>query len=987
MDQNVKYFSRLGVMHTLRKIKKLIYSKIGTLSVLVSSSNEPVPFSATADLAYTPVKPHQLWSHATYGSAWFHLTGSIPSSAKDKHVAFLISLGGEGCLVDPNGSPIQGFNGTHGFIDFSLQPAPGRQYLEFKQKAIGGEKIDYWVEAGNNFFICEDHQSKARFKHADIVTVRDDIKNFYYDVAMLTMQISITNKSHPNYAKLVAIYKKALYLSKPYTKESIESARRAISIRIKELDPSPYNVYATGHAHLDLAWLWPIRETKRKAARTFVNALRNIERYDGYVFGASQPQQFEWMEQLYPSLFTEIKNAVSNDRIELQGGMWVECDTNIPSGESIIRQNLYGKKYWQEKFGRDVNICWLPDVFGFSGNLPQFIKKCGMNYFLTIKLSWNEHNKFPKRTFIWEGIDNSSILVHMPPEENYVSDATPMCLDKAVNNYPEKDKTNTFGMLYGVGDGGGGPGERHLEFVKRENSFNGLPKVIMSPAIRVFEELEASRDKYDVFKGELYLEKHQGTYTTQSNNKLYNRKLENKLHNIEFLYAISDITYPKAQIESLWKEILLYQFHDIIPGSSIGRVYSECATRYNKIDEELTKIKKILIEHISTPNDAHLSAINPTSFAFNDIVKYDEKYYIANLPPYGAAVIEEYISENKVRLEKNIIENDRFAVKFSNSTGEIISLYDKKYKDELVLHGKSLNRLSIYDDKRLTYNAWDIDINYSTKAPKSFKLIDFKTSITSAQVIRENIYEFGSSVLTQQVILTAGKPIIEFSTVVDWQETHKMFRVDFWPAVYSDEVTCDIQMGNIKRSTKNETSIEKAQFEICAHKWVDVSSQEKGFSVFAEAKYGWRIKEGLLSLNVLRSTMWPAKDADKGVHNIRYAIYPHSGNVFEADIAKYAYQYNFPPIFVHGVVDIPAFITSSSKHVVIETIKPAESGKGIIVRAYEDAGVATRVCLSLSRQTGKPEVYETDMLENIISAVNIAQLVFNPYEIKTLLVL
>ncbi|MFA5449636.1 MAG: glycoside hydrolase family 38 C-terminal domain-containing protein [Clostridia bacterium] len=975
-----KFFVRVKANRELAAIKRRVYTKVGKLKAQYVYSKEPIPYGEIDPDTLKNIRPGQIWSKEDFGCAWFKFKGRVPESASGKHIAMLIGLGAEGCLFDKDGTPIQGLSSLNGFIE-THQPTIGKRYIDFTPSAEGGEEIDIWVEAGNNKLLPGLFWAKAIFKQADIVAVRDDIKDLYYDYLALFLQLQDENPQSKKHASIKTALKAASAATKKYDAAAVQEARNILKAEMANGEDSPYTVYSTGHAHLDLAWLWPMRETKRKAGRTFANALRNMERYPEYIFGASQPQQFEWIEDIYPKQFKQIKAAIESGAMEVQGGMWVESDTNVPSGEALIRQNLYGKRYWKEKFNKDMNFCWLPDVFGFSGNLPQILKKSGMDYFLTIKLSWNEHNKFPSNSFIWEGIDDSQVLVHMPPEGNYNSDAAPFSVAFARDNYVEKDVSKNFGMLYGVGDGGGGPGEIYIELALRQQDMKGLPKVKLSPAQKLFEALDKERDKFSVYKGELYLEKHQGTYTTQSKNKYFNRKLEILLHNVEFLYtaaAEKGLEYPREALDRIWKEVLLYQFHDIIPGSSIKRVYDESVPRYEKMQEELFALRDTALDALKSGKK--LTAVNLTGYTVNELIRKDDKAYTAVIPPYGAAQLKEYKDTGAIKADDNTIESDLYIIKFG-SNGNITSLVDKKTNKDHA--GDYLNKLSVYKDKRLYYNAWDIDINYTKKKPAEFKLIGASTKSYGSFAVRENLYSYGKSSLTQKIIVTEGKPLIEFSTVVDWQETHKMLRAEFRPAVFADEVVCDIQMGSLKRSTKNETSVEKAQFEISAHKWVDVSENGEGFSVITDCKYGWRIKEGLMSLNLLRSPMWPAKDADKGTHSIKYALYPHTGDVFEAETAKHAYIFNNPPVISDDEVVLPSYAQSSAPNIVIETIKTAESGEGVIIRAYEDTGRATQG--SIKTAAKYTEVYETDLIENITNPADLETIEFKPFEIKTFL--
>ena len=979
MDRNyvvniIKFALRMGIMGSLRKLRSECYTKVGTLNACYSPSSEPVPFGEKDGLEYQPIKVGTVWSAECYGSAWFRFTGKIPESAKGRRVALLIGDGGEGCIYDAAGQPIKGISDIGAFIDFA-QPHIGKRYFELTECAEGGEDIDYFMDAGNNHKPT-DLNKTAALKQADIVVVNDEIKKVYYDVLALLFQESVTQNGTAKEKSIGKSVKAAI--NKVLKERSVAAASEILEREMANGEKLPFTAYTTGHAHLDLAWLWPIRETQRKAVRTFVNQLYNMDKYPDYIFGASQPQQFEWIEKRYPELFEKLKEKIASGQLEVQGGMWVECDTNVPCGESIIRQNLYGKRYWKEKFGKDMRMCWLPDVFGFSGNMPQILKKCGIDYFLTIKLSWNEHNKFPHRTFIWEGIDDSSVIVHMPPDETYNSEGNAWTFDNCLKNYPEKDKLNYFAVLFGVGDGGGGPGEGHIEMVERAKKMAGLPTVKNSKAIDFFDRLKQDEDKLVRHKGELYLEKHQGTYTSQAKNKLLNRRIEFALHNTEFLCALAErhgVDYPKEKLDEIWKEVLLYQFHDIIPGSSIARVYTESVARYEKMLEELNELRKTAIRAMA--GGEGLSAINATSYAIDRPVMYKDKWYRMNLQPYSAAKLVPWEGKNdSLKAGDNYIESELFKVCF-DPYGNITGLTDKKTGKEYC--SRYLNKLNVYRDKRLYYNAWDISIKYTKHAPAEFKLVSYSTLITDCSVIRENVYRYNRSKIIQKVVLTTGRPFVDFVTTVDWQETHKMLRADFRPSVFSDKVTCDIQMGNLKRSTKDVTKVEKAQFEIAAHKWIDVGDNE-GFGIITDSKYGWRVKEGLISLNLLRSPMFPAPNADKGIHNINYALYPHSGDYNTADIQREAYLYNNRPAIVECDLEIPSVFVSSDTHIVIETVKRAEDGKGIVVRAYEDSGVE-RTADIVTDIVGT--VYETDLLENPIGEAQLNAVKFKPFEIKT----
>ncbi|HHU43528.1 MAG: glycoside hydrolase family 38 C-terminal domain-containing protein [Bacillota bacterium] len=959
------------LLRNLNRIKSKVYKKEAKLEAKYVVEKEPIPFAErTKNLK--SIKTCRKWGDV-FDCAWFNFKGVVPASAKGKKIQLMIALDGEGCLFDDEGNPVKGLSNICGVVEL-FQPSKGKKILDFCDSAVGGEEVDVWVEAGHNK-LSVNIKNYAIFKQADIVSVREDTKALYYDYFCLLLQLITLDKSTNKYCSIKNALRNSIKEAKGFSPESVEKARNILQKELINGEKSDYTAYAMGHAHLDLAWLWPIRETKRKVSRTFSNTVYNIENFPEYIFGVSQPQQLEWMKELYPNLYKQVKDYILQGRIEPQGKMWVECDTNVTSGESLIRQSIYGERFWQDEFKKSPKMCWLPDVFGFNGNLPQIIKKCGMDYFLTIKLSWNKQNVFPHRTFMWEGIDKSRVLAHMPPEGNYNSDATPVPVHAALKKNSEKEVVKTFGLPFGVGDGGGGPGEGHLECAIRQKDIAVSPRVKFAFANELFEELDKVKEELPVYKGELYLETHQGTYTAQAKVKYYNRLLEKALHTVEFLatYAFvkKGVKYPYEKLDKIWKEVLLYQFHDIIPGSSIKRVYDECVPAYQRMYEELIILREKLLKQLSA--GSNLCAFNPTSYPRKEYIKHGEKYYFADIPPYAS---KKLTPADTVKMSS--MENDLIKLEFGED-GEITSLYHKGLKQEFCKD--YLNVLRVYKDKRTHYDAWDIDFNYANRCSKTFKLVGYKQFQEGASIIRESIYKYNKSTLTQRVILTMGKPYVEFFNSIEWQETHKMLRAEFAPRFFSDEVTCDIQFGNIKRSTKNDTSVEKAQFEICAHKWVDVSKDGYGISLLNDCKYGHRVKDGVISLNLLRSPMWPAKDADKGIHTFTYALYPHKGDCYEGETAKMGYVLNNPLIVNRSEFD--SFVYADKPNIVIETVKMAENKeKEFIIRAYEDSGKQTKAKLTID--TPYSEVCLTDMLENKIEDVSLDELIFTPFEIKTI---
>ena len=661
--------------------------------------------------------------------------------------------------------------------------------------------------------------------------------------------------------------------------------------------------------------------------------------------------------------------------------MWVEPDTNLPCGESLIRQCFYGKNFFKQEFQKDVKTLWLPDVFGYTAALPQIIKKCGMDSFMTIKLSWNNINAFPYHTFIWNGLDDSKVLVHMPPEGDYNSNATPYAFEKTYRQYKEKNVSDIALMSFGIGDGGGGPGEYHVNMAKRCEGLRYIPKVKMSSSEKFFDELKKETSKYPEYKGELYLEKHQGTYTTQSRVKKNNRQCEALLHFAEWICTMAYMqgeAYPHKELEEIWKEVLLYQFHDILPGSSIHRVYEECNARYEILKSKLNGIIDDSISYLSTDEGGY-SAINPVDFERNGFIKHNGEWYQYALAPYSSGRLEKAVSPVCLGFSKNVIENELSKVTF-DTNGQIVNIFDKNHKYNCV--GSSFNAVRIYKDGFVhPYNAWDIDINYTKHKPKDMQLINSREYIDGNSAVRENEFSYNKSTLKQRIILTENSTYIKVENEVNWHETHKMLRIDAYPKNFSDKVLCDIQFGNIERSTKTDNKIDYAQFEISAHKWIDVYDGKYGVAILNDCKYGYRVKDGLISLNCLRSPVYPDKTADRGEHSFTYAIYPHREKPTESELIKIGYELNNPLRIYKGSLDIKPIFNCDNSNIIIETVFVNDKGN-IAVRMYETAGKETETSVSIN--IAYESIHETDMLFDNATEMDLTKLHFNPFEIKTL---
>ncbi len=961
----------------LQKLFDEIYTPITDFKVTAYITEEPLTYGDRLSGKKEELVSGKRWGKL-WDCAWMNMKAEIPNDIPLENIAFLLDVGGEGCVFDKNGVPFKGITNKDSWYSFHLG-VPGKIVVFPDSEMLNDGNIDIWVDCGANDLFGEDENcplDKIGVLHrAQIASTDMKKRELYYDLEVI-WHLAEATKDEALKAEAAKCFEDAI---SAYN-ESIEAAFEITKKFLSQKSESDFRITALGHAHIDLAWLWPIRETKRKAARTFATVLRNSERYKNYLFGVSQPQMLEWIRDEHPELYKGMKELYENGRLELQGGFWVESDTNVPSGESLVRQMLYGKRFFKEEFGYEQEMLWIPDVFGYTAQLPQIMAKSGVKYFLTIKMSWNAVNLFPYSTFNWKGLDGSTILTHMPPEGNYNSAARAESMIITEEKFREREIDNRSMLLYGIGDGGGGPGMEHLERLEREYDLVGLPKVKQGFAIDFFRDIEKDKDKFPSYSGELYLEKHQGTYTTQSRNKRNNRKCEFGFHDAEIMSTISTLfgksVHPKNELEVLWKEVLLYQFHDIIPGSSIKRVYDETDVRYAYILGEIKRIESDAFKSLSIGKGK--TYFNPAPFAFNGYIKNSDGGYDhlkLNAMSFGKACEDD---NGAVSINGNSIENRKIKVVF-NENGGIDSVVGKCDGFEY-LRGEG-NVLTAYSD---TMNAWEVPADYAVNPRQRLAVQSVSQRVLDGVAERTTVYTINGSTVTQTATIYPESTRIDFVTEVDWQETHQMLRAAFPMSAQSDEARCDIQYGSILRPTHKRDSFAAAKKEICAHKWIDISDDSHGGALINDCKYGYRVWDSVLDINLLRSSMYPGKDADKGKHTFTYSLYLHKDNYVNSLNAE-GYALNNPPKAFDGEVDKELLgkqlFGCDAENIAIDWVKPAEDGNGIIIRAYEFAGKNAKARFSALDSFGLTKCYLCDLLENV--GCEIDEIEFKPYEIHT----
>ncbi|MBN1487316.1 MAG: alpha-mannosidase [Anaerolineae bacterium] len=788
---------------------------------------------------------------------------------------------------------------------------------------------------------------------------------------------------------------------------SISQAYATLESGIARCGPAlDVDITAVGHAHIDVAWLWTLAQTRRKSERTFYNVIRLMEQFPEFRFVQSQPQLYAFVQQACPALFEQIKQRVNEGRWEPIGGMWVEADCNLSGPESLVRQFLLGRSFFRDNFGKDAEspVLWLPDVFGYAWNLPQLIKEAGLDYFFTIKIGWNEYNRLPYDSFWWQGLDGTRVLTHFSttPQvssafteatsiftSTYNADASPEQTLGTWRNFQQQDAGKTgvtppLLMAFGYGDGGGGPTREMLENIHIMQDFPATPHIHCGTVKDFFARLESTvGERLPVWDGELYLENHRGTYTTQSRNKRANRLSEFLLHDAEFLASYASLcdvnyVYPAAELQRAWELVCLNQFHDIIPGSSIGEVYAESLAQYEEVRHIAGAICEVALRVLAAQQAGEILVVNPTSFMRDDLAFWagaqregslrrldnDRQVVVQPVPggwlldigavaPYSLLALSRSPAASEVapvpdfglQVAPDLLENKYLRVEL-NAEGDIIRIYDKVNRREVLPPQAIANQFQAFEDRPLYGDAWNIELFYEDKRwlaepATSIEVVEGGPLRVAVEIHRRIL----NSDYVQRIMLSYNSPRLDFDTTIDWHERHILLKVAFPVAILSPVATYEIQWGNVQRPTHRNTSWDWARFETCAQKWVDLSEGGYGVSLLNDGKYGHDIYQNVMRLSLLRGTTSPDPEADQGEHTFTYSLYPHNAG-WDARTVAAAYALNDPLRVFSVCSDITreakfsrtgqSLVSVDRPNVVIETLKRAEDGQGLIMRLYEN---------------------------------------------------
>ncbi len=1003
-----------------RELPNHLYLELSEVPLVGFITQEQLTVQEAIAREMTPMPAGTPWG-AKWDYAWFRGRVTLSPEARGQRIALRPEVGGE-AAVYLNGVAAGGCDSEHREITLARDSDGDEQYDVMIEAYAGhGPRVHY---AGptppGRETVPEPGATQVVMGRTTYGVWQEDVFQLLMDVETL---YGVRNEIDPESLRVMEIDAGlrdfAIIVDFELPREEMLATVRACRERLRPLlervnGPTTPTLYAFGHSHIDVAWLWPLAETERKCVRTFSTQLALMDEYPEFRFLQSQPHLFRMVQRRDPDVYRRMKAAAKEGQLIADGGMWVEADTNISSGESLIRQFIHGKRFFRDEFGADCELLWLPDVFGYSGALPQIMRGCGVKYFSTAKIFWayNGGDPFPYNTFTWEGIDGSSVLVHLTNDYNSRTD--PASLIERWNGRVQKDGFSKRLVPFGYGDGGGGPTRWHLEFLRRMVDLEGVPRTKIAAPVQYFYDQEAEGVPDARYVGELYFQAHRGTYTSQAKTKRGNRKGELALREAELwgvvARALKGYDFASTTLDEEWKTVLLNQFHDIIPGSSITRVYEEAEAAYDGVIDSATRVRKEALQAMAHESSA-LSLHNSLSWARTALVPLPEgaraardsdgallpaqvvgnnTWVEATVPSCGWTSLrleaqEEPYQGAGVTVGERVLENELLRLEF-NDKGEISSIFDKTLFRELA--AGPCNSMHMYKDVPTNWDAWDLDSIYPLTPVPLEELATFEI-VTSGPLVgtlrtRRRLH---NSLMTQEISLRRNSHRVDFATTIDWQESHKLLKVCFPVNYHTNEGVHEIQFGHIRRPNHASRPFDADRFEVSNHKWSALMEENRGFAVLNDCKYGINIAGNSINLTLLKSALAPDMYADKGRQEFTYALYPWEGSFADSDVVCSAYDLNCPIVTSPGDAGQGSFLSVDAPNIIIETVKPAEDGSDdVIVRLYEAKRTTTRC--QLATMLPIVRALETDMLEENGKALLVEHewlpLEFRPFEVKTI---
>ncbi|MET9686991.1 glycoside hydrolase family 38 C-terminal domain-containing protein [Streptomyces sp. NPDC006514] len=992
--------------HRLRRVlKERVRPAVRSRSVPLTverweAPGEPVPVAQGLAAHYEPCAIGDPWGPA-WGTTWFKVTGTVPTDWAGRTVEAVLDLGFdrmmpgfqcEGLVHRADGGEVKALN-------------PYNDWVRVADRAEGGEHVEWYVEAASNPVLV-DHaatyegdlptsgdQPLYRLARMELTVFETEVWELVQDLEVLYDLMTQLDTADARRHEILRALGAALDALDLGDVPGTAAAARGCLARVlaAPANASAHRISAVGHAHIDSAWLWPLRETVRKVARTASNMVNLMDQHPEFVFAMSQAQQLDWIKTYRPELFERVKKKIADGQFVPVGGMWVESDTNMVGGEAMARQFLYGKKFFLDEFGIETQNVWLPDSFGYTAAMPQIVRLSGSQWFLTQKISWSQVNRFPHHTFWWEGIDGTRVFTHFPPVDTYNSDLGGAQLAHAARNYREKGHGSRSLVPFGWGDGGGGPTREHLARARRQRDLEGSPRVRIERPDAFFERARAEYEDAPVWAGELYLELHRGTYTSQAKTKQGNRRSESLLREAELWTAtaavrVAGYAYPYEDLERIWKTVLLHQFHDILPGSSIAWVHREARETYAAVREEL--------QGITLAAQQALAGQGSEQLVFNCA-----PHTRRGVPAGGAgrpAEAGEPVTVEERHGGGHILANGRLLVEI-DGRGLIVSVYDLEARREAVAPGAAANLLQIHPDFPNMWDAWDIDAFYRNRVTDLVELDRLEVTGSGPRSATVRVTRsFGRSGAVQQITLRAGAKTVDIVTEVDWHETEKFLKAAFPLDVKAERTASETQFGHVYRATHTNTSWEAAKFEICAHRWIHAEEPGWGVALLNDSTYGHDVTRDVradggqtttVRLSLLRAPRYPDPETDQGSHTLGFSLAPGAGI---GDAVREGHALNLPERVVCGAGPVAPLVAVDEDAVVVEAVKLAEDRSGdVMVRLYESRGGRARATLT----AGFPitDAVESDLLERPLagSAVGVPTpegripLTLRPFQIVT----
>jgi alpha-mannosidase len=961
---------------------------------------EPVPFAEAMRQQFEPFAVGQAWG-PPWGTTWFQLAGEVPDAWEGHRVEAVIDLGfgprrlgdgfqAEGLLYDHDGSPAQGIHPRRSAVPVPATAGPVHLVVEAAANPMIGARhtptpLGRLATAGA--------EPLYRLQQASLAVLDTNVFNLLIDLEVIDGLIDELPAEDPRRDQLCrAVHESLEKIDIAHLGDTVAAASAALAgVLAMPARASAHRMIAVGHAHIDSAWLWPIRETIRKCARTFASATAMMDDYPEYTFVCSQAAQYEWIEQRHPQLMGRITERVHRGQWIPVGGMWVEPDMNLPSGESLVRQLVHGQRAFEQWFGRRCDEVWIPDVFGYPASLPQIFAAGGCTRFVTQKLSWNQQNTFPHHTFRWRGLDGSEVLAHFPPVNTYNATVVPAELATAQRSFREHRWSGVSLMPYGHGNGGGGPTREMVERAQRLGDLDGSPRVQLGTPSQFFAEVEAeiaAGAPAPTWNGELYFEMHRGTLTSQLRTKLGNRRAERLLVEAEMWWAAASPAgpWPAAQLDRLWKDLLLQQFHDIVPGSSIGWVHDEAEAELQRIGATAESLIDAAFELMAI--DAP-SVANPTVRQRREVILIDDEPLLVEL---GGLSIEPAIgvepAVGPVVTTEHSMNNGLIAVSW-DLDGSVTSIIDVRAGREILPAGERIEmRLAI--DQPAQYDAWDVE-QWAVTGGRPLPSADSITWKRHDPLLAEIavVRRCGVASTVQAVYrLAADSPRLDIDLTIDWHERERLLTLVVPVDVHAQEAACDIQFGHVMRPRHTNTSWDAAMFEVCAHRYVDISEPAFGVAVLNDGRYGHHVQSDGVQVSLARGAMYPDPDADIGVHHVTISILPHGPGLHE--VLHHADTLNQPLRHVAaqlGATHPEPVVHIDHPGVQVSAVKRADDGSGdLVVRLAEMCGDRTAITVRCPQPIA--DASKADIFEQSTQAIDVADgivaVTMRPFELVTL---